>query len=127
MKKRLISVYLLLATSFGVLSPEGPAQADGPINETTSYARHNQYYCRIATEDGLRPNPIGVDHFRMHDISRGVADLYGDGSIEMIFGASDETFSLERADKPPRWPGWVYEGNDQRSRRVYQYAFYSPE
>ncbi len=127
MKKCASLPLLALTTTSAVFSQISAAHAETEINSTTSYVHHNQYYCRIATVNGLRPNPIGVDHFRLHDIHRGIADLYGDGSIEMIFGASDETFSQERAHRPPVWPGWVFAGNEQRSRQPYQHAFYSPQ
>jgi hypothetical protein len=103
--------------------------AASEINQTTSYAKQNAYYCKLATNAGLKPAPVALDHFRLHNIHRGIADLYGDGTLEMVFGASDETFSLERAKGhyQQHWPAWVYEGNEARSRKAHQYAFYSPD
>ncbi len=99
------------------------------INKTTSYWKQNEYYCRLAVEADVKPAPVALDHFRLHDVHRGIADLYGNGTIDMVFGASDETFSLKRVSEQDqnRWPSWVYEGNQERSRKAHQYAFYSPD
>ena len=75
-----ISLAALLAT-----------QAAADINNSTSYYKQNQYYCTLATQDNVKPAPLGRDHFLLHDIHRGIADLYGDGTIDMVFGAADET------------------------------------
>lgn len=111
-----------------VLCISSPATAS-EINQTTSYAKQNAYYCKLATSAGMKPTPVALDHFRLHNIHRGIADLYGDGTLDMVFGASDETFSLKRAQKKHQehWPAWVYAGNEARSRRAHQYAFYSPD
>jgi len=114
---------LTICVSFSIALSQA-AEAAG-INDTTSFVKQSGYRCTMATTDGLKPYPIGIDHFRMSSIGNGIADLYGDGTIDMIFGASDETFSKERVAEGNH-PTWMYEGNEERSRGAYQYAFYSP-
>ena len=63
------------------------------INNSTSFVIQTKYRCEVATKDGFKPYPLGIDHFRMSPLHYGIADLYGDGFLDMLFGASDETFS----------------------------------
>ena len=96
------------------------------INNSTSFVTQAKYRCEVATKDGLKPYPLGIDHFRMSHLHYGIADLYGDGFLDMLFGASDETFSIDRIAEGSH-PTFVYEGNEERSRRPFQYAFYSQD
>ena len=102
------------------------------INETTSRYLRTEYMCRVATEDGLKPVPAGLDHFRMTPGHYGVADLYGDGTIDFFFGFSDDTFDLDRLRRAnerrdPDWPLEMFVDNAERSDRNHQYSFYSPD
>ena len=114
---------ITISVSMGIALTQVAAAAG--INETTSFVKQSRYRCTMATTDGLKPYPTGIDHFRMSSLGYGIADLYGDGTIDMVFGASDETFSTERVAEGNH-PIWMYEGNEKRSRSAYQYAFYSP-
>ena len=96
------------------------------INNSTSFVTQAKYRCEVATKDGFKPYPLGIDHFRMSPLHYGIADLYGDGFLDMLFGASDETFSIDRIAEGSH-PTFVYEGNEERSRRPFQYAFYSQD
>lgn len=107
-------------------------QVAAEINETTSSYLRNDYMCRVATENGLKPVPAGLDHFRMSGGHYGVADLYGDGAIDFFFGFSDDTFDLDRLgranetrDEP--WPLDMFFDNAERSNQNHQYSFYSPD
>lgn len=114
----------LLRKSLCILAIASPALSD--INATTSYQKMNEYKCTMATTDGVKPFPLGIDHFRMQSLAWGIADLYGDGTLETIFPASDATFSTERVAEGNH-PTFMYEGNEERSRGPYQHAFYSPD
>lgn len=106
-----------------------PIAAD--VNLTTSRFLRTEYMCRVAMENGLKPVPAGLDHFRLSK-HQGVADLYGDGTIDFFFGFSDDTFDLDRLrranetrDTP--WPIEMFFDNAERSSRNHQYSFYSPD
>ena len=121
---------LIASTCFITLLAAIPVAAD--INETTSRFLRTDYMCRVATENGLKPVPAGLDHFRMSVGANGVADLYGDGTIDFFFGFSDDTFDLDRLrranetrDEP--WPLDMFFDNAERSNQNHQYSFYSPD
>ena len=109
MKIKNLTTFVLM----GIALTKGVAAES--INETTSFVQQSRYRCTMATTDGLKPYPIGIDHFRMSSLGYGIADLYGDGTIDMVFGASDETFSIQRVAEGNH-PIWMYEGNEKRSR-----------
>ncbi len=117
--KYFITVLLLLIFNTNVFYASN-------INNTTSFFKQEKYRCEVATKDGFKPYPLGIDHFRMSPLHNGIADLYDDGYLDMIFGASDETFSIDRIVEGSH-PTFVYEGNEERSRRPFQYAFYSQD
>jgi hypothetical protein len=94
------------------------------INQTTSRYLRTKYMCKLATEDDQKPLPTGLDFFRMNLVHYGIADLYGDGSLDMFFGFSDDTYSTERVPENYRY---LYEGNSERSRKNHQYSFYSTD
>lgn len=106
-------------------------KAFATVNETTSRHTRTTYMCRVATENALKPVPAGLDHFRMSSGHYGVADLYGDGTIDFFFGFSDDTFSIDRIKKKNdagdlNEPLEPFIGNRQRSFSNHQYSFYSP-
>ena len=89
------------------------------INSTTDRSLRTQYMCRVATEPGVKPDFAGMDNIRVDSINMAYADLYGDGSLEFISGASDEPFASN---------DWMYRnGNRDRSRSSHQYMFFSPD
>lgn len=119
-------------TSAGLVAVIGALPVLADVNETTSRYLRTEYMCRVATEDGLKPVPAGLDHFRMTSSHYGVADLYGDGTIDFFFGFSDETRSLDmmRRQNETRetpWPLEMYFDNAARSYQNHQYSFYSPD
>lgn len=123
-------MHLLAPICLLVLLTATPVAAD--VNETTSRYLRTDYMCRVATENGLKPVPAALDHFRMSNGSNGVADLYGDGTIDFFFGFSDDTFDLarlrranQRRDVP--WPLEMFLDNAERSNQNHQYSFYSPD
>ena len=60
-----------------------------------------------------------MDAFRIDKANFGYVDLYGDGSIELITGFSDEAF---RSDN------WLFkDGNKQRSTGYSEYMLFSPQ
>lgn len=111
---------MLLAISFSTQS----FAENSEINKTTSRYLRTKYMCRVASEDYQKPLPIGLDHFRMSQSHYGIADLYGDGSLDMFFGFSDDTFPKTRISEGDRR---FYEGNENRSARNHQYSFYSTD
>jgi hypothetical protein len=118
---------ICLLIVFAVFAAPGTfAQNSNDINSTTSRYIRTKYMCVLSTQNGVKPFPKALDHFRMNYAHYGIADLYGDGTLDMMFGASDETFSIESVSKRKN-PTWVYEGNRSRSRKAHQYSFYSPD
>ena len=60
-----------------------------------------------------------MDAFRIDKANFGYVDLYGDGSIELIAGFSDEAF---------RSYNWLFkDGNKQRSTGYSEYMLFSPQ
>lgn len=94
------------------------------INKTTSRYLRTKYMCTLAAQDGQKPQPRGLDHFRMSRTHYGIADLYGDGNLDMFFGFSDDTFQLSRVGEDIRY---LYDDNEKRSASNHQYSFYSTD
>ncbi len=88
------------------------------INETTSRSVRTDYFCKMATEPNLKPNFNEMDAFRIDKGNLGVADLYGDGTLEIIAGFSDEMFAST---------SWLHEGNRERSQGYSEYMVFSPK
>ncbi len=59
------------------------------INESTERFRRTQIFCKIAKEPKLKPFPKGIDDFRSSSDLMTYADLFGDGTIELITGVND--------------------------------------
>ena len=121
--KLLAYILFILAISAQAVTAE--------INETTSRHLRTEYMCRVAMENGLKPVPAELDHFRLTN-HYGVADLYGDGTVDFFFGFSDDTFSLDRLrqaneTRDTDWPLEMFFDNADRSYRNHQYSFYSPD
>ena len=88
------------------------------INETTSRSVRTDYFCKIATQPNLKPNFNEMDAFRIDKGNLGIADLYGDGTLEIIAGFSDEMFAST---------SWLHEGNKERSQGYSEYMVFSPK
>lgn len=98
-----------------VATAHTPSEA---INNTTSRKKRTGYLCEIATKPNMKPAPRGMDAFRMDRANVGYADLYGDGSIELIAGFGDE---MLRSDH------WLWkDGNKDRSTNYSTYMLFSP-
>ena len=87
----------------------------GNINESTSRHLRTKYMCKVATKERMKPLLRGKDNFLMSNEMFVYADLYGDGSLELITGNYDEAYENKGL-----------EGNDIRSRQPHQYMFFSP-
>jgi len=85
------------------------------INETTSRFKRTQYMCKVATNEKMKPAMTGRDNFLISDALFVYADLYGDGSLELIAGNFDEAHKDASL-----------EGNELRSREPHQYMIFSP-
>ena len=109
-KMKLLSSILILVFLVGT------AVAD--INETTSRSVRTDYFCKMATQPNLKPNFNEMDAFRIDKGNLGIADLYGDGTLEIIAGFSDEMFSST---------SWLHEGNKERSQGYSEYMVFSPK
>ena len=59
-----------------------------------------------------------MDAFRIDKGNLGVADLYADGTLEIIAGFSDEMFAST---------SWLHEGNRERSQGYSEYMVFSPK
>ena len=88
------------------------------VNETTSRSVRTDYFCKMATQPNLKPNFNEMDAFRIDKGNLGVADLYGDGTLEIIAGFSDEMFAST---------SWLHEGNKERSQGYSEYMVFSPQ
>ena len=88
------------------------------VNEATSRYRRNELACRMITNDWVKPELRQLDDFRIDKGNFGLADLYGDDSIEVIAGFSDEMFAGGEE---------FFQGNKERSREGSQYMFFSPD
>ena len=62
------------------------------INESIERSRRTQLSCKLAKELKLKPFPRGIDDFRSSSDFMTYADLFGDGSIELISGVNDSTY-----------------------------------
>jgi len=103
----------------GIFLAPNFVSATSEINKTTSRYLRTNIMCRVATESGHKPLASGMDNFRQSDHMFGYADLYNDGTLNLISGASDFPY-YEPTETFP------YQGNLSRSRAAYQYAFYDP-
>ena len=96
----------------------GVNQAMADINETTNRSVRTDYFCKMATQPNLKPNFNEMDAFRIDKGNLGVADLYGDGTLDIIAGFSDEMISST---------SWLHEGNKERSQGYSEYMVFSPK
>ncbi len=101
-----------------VFSLVGVSRSYADINETTSRSVRTDYFCKIATQPNLKPNFNEMDAFRIDKGNLGVADLYADGTLEIIAGFSDEMFEST---------SWLHEGNHERSQGYSEYMVFSPK
>jgi len=85
------------------------------INKTTSRYKRTSYMCEVATKEKMKPSLKGLDNFLMSDGLFAYADLYGDGTLDLIAGNYDEAYENKNLM-----------GNDLRSRKPHQYMFFSP-
>ena len=99
--------------------PQSVTQEWIDINHSTSRYSRSQKMCRVATQPNSKPAAKGLDHFLMQGSAFVYADLYGDGSLELISMYSDETFDAEKA-------GPAYKGSKFRSRNRHPYMVFSP-
>ena len=90
------------------------------INESTERFRRTQIFCKIAKEPKLKPFPKGIDDFRSNSDFMTYADLFGDGTIELITGVNDSTYIADTQSFPN-------EGNEFRANNPVQYSIYSPK
>ena len=108
-----------LLMSFSALMALPTVALAGGLNETTDRYVRSQHMCRVATQEGVKPEFSGMDNIRVDSVNFAYADLYGNGSLELISGASDEPFPSS---------DWMYSnGNRERSRASHQYMFFSPD
>ena len=109
-------LFLILTFLFNLLSTITFASS---VNDTTSRQLRTKYLCKVATKDFQKPYLNEMDAFRIDKANFGYVDLYGDGSIELIAGFSDEAF---RSDN------WLFkDGNKQRSTGYSEYMLFSPQ
>jgi FG-GAP-like repeat len=126
MKKlmKLNSPALMTSIIINLIYPTHLFAETSEVNQSTSRFLRTKYMCQLAMEDGKKPLPIGLDHFRMSRSHYGIADLYGDGNLDMFFGFSDDTFPIDRVNEGERY---LYAGNQERSANNHQYSFYSED
>ena len=82
-------LFIILTFLFNLLSTITFASS---VNDTTSRQLRTKYLCKVATKDFQKPYLNEMDAFRIDKANFGYVDLYGDGSIELIAGFSDEAF-----------------------------------
>jgi len=80
------------------------------INESTERFRRTQIFCKIAKEPKLKPFPKGIDDFRSSSDFMTYADLFGDGTIELITGVNDSAYIADSQSFPN-------EGNKERATK----------
>ena len=90
------------------------------INESTERFRRTQIFCKIAKEPNLKPFPKGIDDFRSNSDLMTYADLFGDGTIELITGVNDSTYIANSQSFPN-------EGNKERATKPIPHSVYSPK
>jgi len=90
------------------------------INESTERFRRTQIFCKIAKEPKLKPFPKGIDDFRSSSDFMTYADLFGDGTIELITGVNDSAYIADSQSFPN-------EGNKERATKPIPHSIYSPK
>ena len=90
------------------------------INHSTSRYIRSQYMCKVATQPNMKPAAKGLDHYLMGGADFVYADLYGDGTLELISNYADETYDAESN-------GPAHKGSRFRSRNRHPYMFFSPK
>ena len=90
------------------------------INESTERFRRTQIFCKIAKEPKLKPFPKGIDDFRSSSDFMTYADLFGDGTIELITGVNDSAYIAKTQSFPN-------EGNKERATKPIPHSIYSPK
>ena len=90
------------------------------INGSTERFRRTQIFCKIAKEPKLTPFPKGIDDFRSSSDFMTYADLFGDGTIELITGVYDSAHIADSQSFPN-------EGNKERATKPIPHSIYSPK
>lgn len=126
MNYRAIAPFAIISVLFGCQTvPQKDVVKLAPevLNEGTGRAARTKYLCEMATMPSKKPLPGNLDSFRIVNGNFGVADLYGNGSIDVVSGFLDESSLMPANHHLANY----FEGNEDRTKNPTQYMFFSPD